>query len=93
MGRGSRSKRERVRDVQRDHDSGVLRCSNCGVVISPNSRSFSADMPWGLVVSCYRCAPALMQVLDDLLGTGRAFQEGWLLHCAGDDTALESLAG
>jgi len=93
MGRSSRIKRERRRagGMQRVHDAGELRCDNCRRAISPNEVSFSCGMPWGLVVSCYGCAPGLMQVFDQLFETGTQFQECWLHHCAGDGNAFDDL--
>lgn len=74
-------------DVRTLHRAGALRCGNCGGSISPNELSFSCDLACDdgseLLVSCYRCAPALMEVLDDLFESGRTFRDGWQAHCAG----------
>ena len=86
MGRASRAKRDR-RELLALHDAGDLVCGNCGHGISPNEISFSCDVNFTdgveLLVSCYRCAPSLMLVLDEMFGTGRTFQDGWQRHCAG----------
>jgi hypothetical protein len=93
VGKSSRVKRDRREgygpDVGRAHDAGELCCSNCGAEISPNEMSFSTEFGDELLVSCYRCAPGLMEVFDAMFGTGRGFREGWLHHCAGEVDAFE----
>lgn len=101
MGKASRAKRDR-RDLLSLHDAGRLVCGNCGHGISPNEVSFSCDVGCDdgheLLVSCYLCAPSLMVLLDELFGSGRTFQDGWQLHCAGgvdcfDGYTMRSSAG
>jgi hypothetical protein len=92
MGRASASKRARragAAGAVRSHDLGDLVCTNCGRSISPNETSFSTDWGDALVVSCYQCAPALMEVLDHVFDSGRRFRDGWLSHCAGGVDCFE----
>lgn len=93
MGRASRTKRlrkTRVAEMQWSHDNGELVCTNCRREISPNELSFSCDWDGGLVVSCYGCAPGLMEVLDmGVFGGGTRFQDGWRRHCAGEVDCFE----
>jgi hypothetical protein len=92
MGKASRYKRDgRVSTaaVLRAHDHGELVCSNCGWLVSPNEMSFSTELGGEVVVSCYQCAPGLMQVLDQVYESGRRFRDGWLSHCAGGVNCFE----
>ncbi|MFZ0252148.1 MAG: hypothetical protein WAL61_19550 [Acidimicrobiales bacterium] len=86
MGKASRSHNRRAAAaaaVFAAHDDEQLVCTNCGRVISANETSFSTDWGDDLLVSCYLCAPALMEVLDQYFDSGRRFRDGWQLHCAG----------
>lgn len=84
MGRRSGAVRRRRDVVSMEHDAGVLVCSNCGHVVSPNEISFSCDFDGGLLVSCFLCAPALMEVLDTAFASGTTYRDGWRRHCAGE---------
>lgn len=95
MGRASRRKQQRraadgAEVLRMAHDLGDLVCSNCGRQISPNEMSFSTEFgDAGALVSCFVCAPALMEVLDAALGTGRCFRDGWARHCSGEVDAFD----